>query len=57
MIRLCVYLINYFLQKINNLKKQQEQSREVFIKYQGAIEIIETLIKEEQDSSTKKEKK
>ena len=44
-------------EKLDNLKKQQEQSREVFIKYQGAIEIIETLIKEEQDSSTKKEKK
>lgn len=44
-------------EKLENLKKQQEQAREVFIKFQGAIELVESMIKEEQDSSTKKEKK
>ena len=43
--------------KLENLKKQQEQSKELFIKCQGAIEFVESMIKEEQDSSTKKEKK
>tara|TARA_R110002051_G_scaffold319609_1_gene403865 strand:- start:87 stop:236 length:150 start_codon:yes stop_codon:yes gene_type:complete len=44
-------------EKIGNLKKQQEQAKELFVKCQGAIEILEVMIKEEQDSSTKKEKK
>ena len=43
--------------KLESLKNQQEQAKEVFIKVQGAIEFVESMIKEEQDSSTKKEKK
>ena len=41
--------------KLENIKKQQEQAKELFVKCQGAIELLEGLI-EEQESS-KKEKK
>ena len=44
-------------EKLENLKKQQEQAKELYVKVQGAIEFVESMIKEEQDSSTKKEKK
>ena len=39
-------------EKLENLKKQQEQAKEIFIKCQGAIELIQSMIEEE-----KKEKK
>ena len=44
---------------IENLKMQQEQAKNLFDKCQGAIEYIKEKLKqkEEQDSSTKKEKK
>ena len=42
-------------EKINSLKKQQEQTRELFIKLQGAIEVLEDMDKE--DSKDKKNKK
>ena len=41
-----------FKEKLENLKKQQEQAKEIFIKCQGAIELIQSMIEEE-----KKEKK
>tara|TARA_R100000781_G_scaffold95606_1_gene59712 strand:+ start:49 stop:198 length:150 start_codon:yes stop_codon:yes gene_type:complete len=45
-------------EKIKNLKKQQEQARELFIKCQGAIELLESMEKESQeDSKDKKDKK
>jgi hypothetical protein len=44
-------------EKIKNLKTQQEQAKEMFIKYQGAIEMLESMIKEEQESSKKEPKK
>jgi len=34
-------------QRIENLKKQQEQAKEVFIKCQGAIEILSSMVEEE----------
>ena len=43
--------------KLENLKKQQEQSKELFIKCQGAIEFVESMIKEEQESSKEEKKK
>jgi len=42
-------------EKIVSLKKQQEQTRELFIKLQGAIEVLESMDKE--DSKDKKNKK
>jgi hypothetical protein len=42
-------------EKIESLKKQQEQTKELFIKLQGAIEVLESMGKEE--SQGKKEKK
>lgn len=32
--------------KIENLKAQQEQAKEVFIKCSGAIEVLEAMLKE-----------
>jgi len=42
-------------EKLENIKKQQEQAKELFVKCQGAIELLEELIKEQE--SSKKEKK
>ena len=43
---------------LENLKSQQEQSKEIHIKCQGAIEIIQALLEEENKSEdSKKEKK
>ena len=39
-------------EKILNLKKQQEQAKELFVKCQGAIELLEAMLEED-----KKEKK
>ena len=41
--------------RIEDLKKQQEQSKEIFIKCQGAIEVLQGMIDEE--SKDKKDKK
>lgn len=35
-------------ERINQLKQQQEAAREVFVKCQGAIEILEQMLKEEE---------
>ena len=45
--------------KIEGLKVQQEQAKELFIKCQGAIEFLEGMIKEAEDvaSKDKKDKK
>jgi len=42
-------------EKLENLKHEQERAKEVYVKLQGAIEFLNSLI-EEQESS-KKEKK
>ena len=36
-------------EKIENLTKQQEQAREVFIKCQGAIEVLTDMLNEKKD--------
>ena len=41
-------------EKIENLKKQQEQAREMFLMYKGAIEFAESLIEEESKDKAKK---
>ena len=41
-------------EKLENLKKQQEQARELFIKCQGAIELLESMEKESQEESKDK---
>jgi len=42
-------------EKIDSLKKQQEQTKELFIKLQGAIEMLQSL--EEEESSPEKDEK
>tara|TARA_B100000214_G_C23673230_1_gene492965 strand:+ start:323 stop:463 length:141 start_codon:yes stop_codon:yes gene_type:complete len=42
-------------ERLKNLKVQQEQAKELFIKYQGAIEVLESMI-EDKESSDKKKK-
>jgi hypothetical protein len=42
-------------EKILNLKKQQEQARELFVKCQGAIELLEAML--EEDKEEKKDNK
>ena len=42
-------------EKIESLKKQQEQAKELFVKCQGAIEMLASMLDEEKDS--KKDKK
>ena len=45
-------------ERIENLKRQQEQAKELFIKCQGAIEMLEGIEKESQEESKdKKDKK
>ena len=44
-------------ERIESLKNQQEQAKEMFVKCQGAIEILESMLKEEQESSKKESKK
>ena len=36
--------------EIENLKRQQEQARELFIQYQGAIQFAQSLIEKEKES-------
>ena len=43
--------------KIEGLKVQQEQAKELFIKLQGAIEFVKSMIDEEKDIEEKKDKK
>ena len=43
-------------EKILNLKKQQEQAKELFVKCQGGIEILEAMLEEEK-KETKDNKK
>ena len=43
--------------KLDNLKNQREVLKEQFIKVIGAIELLETLIKEEKDATKEKPKK
>ena len=43
-------------EKIKGLKTKQEQAKEMFIKCQGAIEVLEAMLKE-QESSKKESKK
>ena len=44
-------------EKIENLRKQQEQAKEIFVKCQGAIEVLEGLLEEEESPKDKKENK
>ena len=43
--------------KVDNLKAQQEQARELFIKLQGGIEMCEALMKEEGEKKASKKDK
>ena len=43
-------------EKLVSLKNQQEQAKELFIKCQGAIEFLESEIKEQESSNDKKDK-
>ena len=43
-------------EKLENLKKQQEQAKEIFIKCQGAIEILNDMLNEDKNKD-KKDKK
>ncbi len=43
--------------KLKNLIQQQEQAKEIFIKCQGAIEMLEGIIKEEKEASKEKKDK
>jgi uncharacterized protein (UPF0147 family) len=40
--------------KLEELKKQQAMARELFIKCQGAIELLEEMIKESNEPKDKK---
>ena len=43
-----------YSEKIDLLKKQQEQAKELFVKLQGAIEVLTSMEKEEPDKKGKK---
>ncbi len=42
--------------KLENLKNQQEQAKELFIKCQGAIELLTEMLREENDKNKKDNK-
>ena len=42
--------------KLEELRKQQEMAKELFVKCQGAIELLEGMINEEEDKKNGKEK-
>ena len=42
-----------FKEKIKSLKSQQEQAKELFIKLQGAIEVLESMEKEGSEKDKK----
>ena len=44
-------------EKLENLKKKQEQAKEVFLKCQGAIEILNGILEEDDGKKEKKDKK
>ena len=44
-------------EKIQELKKQQEAAKELFIKCQGAIEVLENIMKEEKKEEDVKKAK
>ena len=44
-------------ERIQNLKSQQEQAKELFVKCQGAIELLESMKEEEENKASKKEDK
>ena len=44
-------------EKIESLKNQQEQAKEMFIKCQGAIELLEGMAEEKDKKEEKKESK
>ena len=44
-------------EKLENLKQQQEQAKEIFVKCQGAIEFIQSEIEEENKKEKKDNKK
>ena len=44
-------------EKLENLKKQQEQAKEIFLKCQGAIELVQSMIEENKEEVKKKDKK
>ena len=44
-------------EKIQELRKQQEAAKELFIKCQGAIEVLENIMKEEKEKEKKDVKK
>ena len=37
-------------ERLENFKKQQEQAKEVFVKCQGAIELLQSMIDEKKDN-------
>ena len=41
-------------EKIDSLKKQQEQAKEMYIKCQGAVELLESMIQEEKEPKESK---
>tara|TARA_Y100001963_G_scaffold133205_1_gene192610 strand:+ start:124 stop:261 length:138 start_codon:yes stop_codon:yes gene_type:complete len=41
-------------EKLENLKKQQEQAKEIFVKCQGAIELVQSMLDEEKEKKDKK---
>ena len=43
-------------EKLENLKKQQEQAKEVFVKCQGAIELLQSMIDENKEEKKDKKK-
>jgi hypothetical protein len=44
-------------EKIKELRNQQEAAKELFIKCQGAIEVLESMMKEEKEKEDKKDAK
>ena len=44
-------------EKIENLKNQQEQAKEMFVKCQGAIEMLEAMLEEKDKKEEKKDTK
>ena len=42
--------------KLENIKNQQEQAKELFIKCQGAIELLTEMLREENDKNKKDNK-
>tara|TARA_Y100001963_G_scaffold134155_1_gene194477 strand:- start:816 stop:965 length:150 start_codon:yes stop_codon:yes gene_type:complete len=44
-------------EKLENLKNQQAQAKELFIKLQGAIELLEAMMEEEKKDEKKDEQK